>query len=55
MRVVRVLPGIRVARKGLSEEVEFGNLIRNLTELREGHFSLKDEDSTWCVRRTDRG
>ena len=42
-----------MARKGLSEEVEFGNLIRNLTELREGHFSLKDEDSTWCVRRTD--
>lgn len=48
------LPGETVARKGLSEEVESGNLIRNLTELREGHFGLKDEDSTWCVRRTAR-
>lgn len=32
-----------VVRKGLSEKVEFGNLIRNLTELREEHFSLKEE------------
>ena len=36
-------------------EVEFGNLIRNLTELREGHFSLKEEDSMWCAGRTARG
>lgn len=28
--------------------MEFGNLIRNLTELREGHFSLKEEDRTLC-------
>lgn len=43
-----------VVRKGLSEKVEFGNLIRNLTELREENFSLKEEQvhSPWwgvCV------
>lgn len=32
-----------VVRKGLSEKVEFGNLMRNLTELREEHCSLMEE------------
>ena len=35
--------------------MESGNLIGNLTGLRGGHFSLKEEDSMWCAGRTARG
>lgn len=32
-----------VVRKGLSEKMKFGNLIRNISDLRKEHFSLKEE------------